>query len=106
VLKILPWVLFGLSCLVVGWLAIMLLNAGVALDNSRSQAIFLKDRSELALTIIRRDWTGVERSRVSKLSENLQREGAIVGVEGDSIKIGDFIFVTDKGLVKSVQYLK
>lgn len=105
-LKILPWILFGLSCIVNGCLAIMLLNAGFALDNSRSQAKFLQERIELALTIIRRDWISMNISGVSKLSENLQREGAIVGVKGDSIKIGDFVFVADKGLVKSVQYLK
>ena len=104
-IKVLPWIFFGLALLVAIYLFALLLDAGVALDNSRSQTSYLRERSELALTIIRKEWIGKDAKHVAELSKKLKQQGVVVGTEGNDYKIGDFIFETSDGVVSGVRYL-
>jgi len=105
-IKSLPWILFGLALLGFLGLFVLLLNAGVALDDARSQTTHLRERSDLALSIVRNDWIGKDTARVVELSNELGRQGVIVGVEGGAFEIGDFIFETTDGVITDVRYIK
>jgi hypothetical protein len=104
-IKVLPWVLFGLASLTAIYLFVLLLDAGVALDNSRLQNSYLRERSELALTIIRKEWIGKDEKDVAKLSQELKQQGVIVGIESNNYKVGDFIFEASDGVVTGVRYI-
>ena len=85
---------------------VLLLNAGVALDDARSQTMYLRERSDLAISIVRKDWIGKDTARVAELSKKLERQGVIVGVEGDVFEIGDFSFRTTDGVINDVRYIE
>lgn len=104
-IKALPWIFFGLALLAAIYLFVLLLDAGVALDNSRSQTSYLRERSELALTIVRKEWIGKDVKHVAELSKELKQQGVIVGTERNDYKIGDFIFETSDGVVSGVRYI-
>lgn len=103
--KALPWIFFGLALLAVLYLFVLLLNGGSALNDARSEVVRLRERSDLALSLVRKDWIGREAARVKVLSKEFERQGVIVGIEGDAFKIGDFIFETQDGLVTEVHYI-
>jgi hypothetical protein len=105
-IKALPWVLFCLALLAAIYLLVLLLDAGMALDNSRTQTSHLRQRSELALTIVRKEWVGKDATQVVDLSKELEQQGVIVGPESKSaFGIGDFIFETKDGVVTNVRYI-
>lgn len=104
-IKAIPWILFGLTFLASFYLFMLLLNGGVALDNARSEVTRLRERSNLALSIIRKDWLGKKAASLADLSRELERQGVIVGVEGDTFKVGDFIFETKGGVVTEIRYI-
>jgi hypothetical protein len=87
------------------YLFVLLLNAGSALDDARSEVARLRERSDLALSVVRKDWLGKDAASVADLSRQLEQQGVIVGTEGDSFKIGDFIFETKGSLVTRVRYI-
>ncbi len=103
--KGLPWIFFCLALLAVIYLFVLLLNGGDALDDARSEVARLRERSDLALTIVRKDWIGREVASVNNLSNEFKRHGVIVGVEDGTFKIGDFLFETQRGLVTEVHYI-
>jgi hypothetical protein len=104
-IKAIPWIFFGLTFLASFYLFMLLLNGGVALDNARSEVTRLRERSNLALSIVRKDWLGKKAASLADLSRELERQGVIVGVEGDTFKVGDFIFETKGGVVTEVRYI-
>lgn len=103
-IKVIPWIFFGVALAGALYLFVLLLNAGAALDNARSQVTYLRERSDLALSIVRKNWIGEDATRVADLSKELERQGVIVGVEGNDFKIGDLIFETKGGVVTGVRY--
>ncbi|MHC1697952.1 MAG: hypothetical protein AB9919_07870 [Geobacteraceae bacterium] len=104
-IKILPWILFGLTSLASIYLFMLLLNGGVALDNARSEVTRLQERSNLALSIVRKNLLGKKSAILNDLSRELKQQGVIVGVEGDTFKVGDFIFETNNSLITEVHYI-
>ncbi len=104
-IKALPWIFFGLTSLAAIYLFVLLLDAGMALDNARSQTTYLRERCDLALTIVRKEWIGKDSKHVAELSKELERQGVIVGTERNVYKIGDFIFETSDGVVSGVRYI-
>lgn len=56
--KLIPWILFALSVTAALYLFVLLLNAGSALDDRTSSVARLRERGDLALAVIRRDWVG------------------------------------------------
>lgn len=104
-IRMLPWFLFGLSLLAALYLCVLLMNAGVALDDARSQVARLQERNELVLSIARKDWIGKEVVRVAVLANELERQGVIVKKTKDgSFEIGDLIFEIKDGVVTQVRY--
>ena len=105
-IKTLPWIFFGIALLGAIYLFVLLLNAGMELDNARSQTTYLRERSDLALTIVRKEWVGKDTASVIELSKELERQGVVVGPESSSaFGIGDFIFETKGGVVTEVRYI-
>lgn len=104
-IKWVPWILLGLSLIAVFYLFLLLLNAGSALGDARSEVARLRERSDLALVVVHKDWLGKDAASVADLSRELGQKGLIVGTEGSSFKIGDFIFETKDGFVTGVHYI-
>jgi len=101
----LPWILFGLALLGAIYACILLLNAGSALDSARSEAARQRERSDLALSIIRKEWIGKDAEGVATLSREFEKQGVIVGTEDGSLEIGDLIFEIKQGSVTDVRYI-
>lgn len=104
-MKKIPWILFGMSLLVGICLLGLLLNGGVALDDARSEVIRLRERNNLALSIVRNDWLGQNKASIVNLSRELKKKGVNVGFEDNNLKIGDFIFVMKDDSVINVNYI-
>ncbi|WP_035217160.1 hypothetical protein [Desulfobulbus elongatus] len=104
-IRALPWIFFGLALLVVLYLSVLLLNGGAALNDARSEVERLRERSNIALSIVRKDWIGKDATSVNELSREFGRQGVIVGVEDGVFEIGDFIFETRDGLIMEVHYI-
>ncbi|MEW6301752.1 MAG: hypothetical protein AB1671_29155 [Thermodesulfobacteriota bacterium] len=104
-MKGLPWLLFGAAVLAALYVFTLLLNAGSMLDDSRSEASRLRDRSNLALEILRKDWVGRDVTAVASLSEELAQKGVIVGSEEGAVEVGDLVFVVKSGVITEVRYI-
>ena len=104
-IKSAPWILAVLSLLIAIYLFILLLNAGKALDNSRTEVMRLSERSDLALSIIRKEWIGRGVPEVSKLQNEAENKGITTGVEKNTFELGDVIFETESGSVTEVRYI-
>jgi len=104
-MKWVPWVLFALALVATLYSFVLLLNGGAALTDARSEVRRLRERSDLALSIIRRDWLGREAASVTGLSRELEQKGTIVGTEDGSFEVGDLIFEVKDGLVANVRYI-
>lgn len=87
------------------YLGFLVLDAGIALNDSQSVVDQLWDRRQLALEIMRRDWIGRPASEVDALARELEAGGSIVGREGETREIGDFQFYVEDGIVVDVQDL-
>lgn len=97
----------GLVLSLVGnvYLIMLLVDAGIVLDNAKSEVDLLWNRRELALEIIRLEWVGRPTSELDKLAGELKGDGVLVGLDGDSREIGDFIFDVEDGVVTDVRDL-
>ena len=102
--KVLPWILFGLASVAALYSFMLLMDASLALEDSRSRNAQLRGRCQLALTILRKDWIGREVIGVSDLSNELKHNGVIVSAVDNSYTIGDIIFETRGGVVSGVRY--
>ena len=100
-----PWTLFGVALVACALLLFKLLDAGVVLDNARSQADRYRNRADLSLRLIRKEWIGRTSASVGELSKELQQSGTTVGTEGSSFEVGDLVFETKEGKVTAVRYL-
>lgn len=87
------------------YLLVLLVDAGVVLDNARSEADLLWERRQLALEIIRRQWVGRPAAELDDLARDLAGGGVLVGREGDVREIGDFLFEVEEGVVTGVRDL-
>lgn len=103
-MKWLPWILFCSALLATLYSFFLLLNGGVALDNARSEVDRLKERSNLALSIVQEEWIGKNSSKLLDLSQRFEKEGVIVKRKGSTHEIGDIIFETENGIVVDVRY--
>src|SRR5687768_5665413 len=102
------WVSWGVAALLVvvaSYFGLLLLDAGVSLDNARSEVNRLRERSGFALELIRREWLGKSVATVESLSEEFRRKGVIVSVQAGTITIDDVIFDIEAGKVRSVRYI-
>src|SRR4051812_47273065 len=104
-MKRIPWILFGLSLVATLYLFALLLNAGSALDDARSEVARLRERSDLALAIIRKDWIGKDAASIASLSKEFEKQGVIVATERNSINIGPLILDTKDDAVTGVHYI-
>ncbi len=103
-IKWLPWILFCCSLLAAVYSFALLLNAGGALDDARSEVERLRERSDLALVILRKNWLGTEVTSLSTLSKDLRQQGVIVKNHEGVYEIGDIVFETKGGLIKDLRY--
>jgi hypothetical protein len=82
------------------------LDAGIMLDNSQNEMSRQRARSELSLAIIKTAWIGKRSDAFSLLSKELEgKTGAIAGIEGDAIELGDLVFETKDGVITDVHYI-
>lgn len=100
-----PWVLFGGALVACLLLALKLLDAGLILDNARTQSDLYRARTDLALRLIQKEWIGRPTASVNELAEELRRSGTNVGRDGATVEIGDLRFETDGGKVTAVRFL-
>jgi hypothetical protein len=101
----LPWLLFCLSLIATTYLLILLFDAGLALDDSRTQSSHLRKRSELALMIARKDWIGRSSKSVEDLATELEQQGITAKRREDgSFEIGTVVFETRDGVVTQMRY--
>ncbi|MCP5442307.1 MAG: hypothetical protein H6968_04680 [Chromatiaceae bacterium] len=100
-----PWSLFGTAFLAAVYIFVLLLDAGASLSNARSETERIRDRSDLVLSILRRDWLGKKAASVTELSEALHQKGVITGNENGLLEIGDLIFETKDGFVTDIRYI-
>ena len=103
--RLIPWVLFGLSLLGNLYLFALLLDAGALIDGAKSRVERLRERSDLALSVVRKDWIGKDAAYVIAISEEAERQGvSIKKTKEGSFEIGDLIFETKGGVVTEVRY--
>lgn len=104
-IKALPWILFGLALVAALYAFALVLNAGGSLDDSRTETARLRERNNIALSIVRKEWVGKDAASVVDLSKELQRKGIMVKRTRDgAFEIGDLIFETKDGVVTQVHY--
>lgn len=99
------WIVLAVSLIVNLVFSALLLDAGIMLDNARSQVDLLWERREQALEIMRRDWLGRSADEVDSLARDLEAQGIPIGTEGDTREIGDFLFEIKDGLVTHIRDL-
>lgn len=105
-IRVVPWLLFGLSLFAGIYLFFLLLDAGVALDDARSQVARLRERNELMLSVARKDWIGRPAASVSDLGSEFMRPGLITKkTEDGALEIGDLVFEIKNGVVTHIRYL-
>lgn len=104
-MKWLPWILFCSTLLAALYSFFLLLNGGAALDDARSEVGRLTERSNLALSIVEKEWIGKDSSKLLDLSQRLEKEGVIVKRKGSTHEIGDIVFETENNIVVGVRYL-
>jgi hypothetical protein len=103
--RLFPWLLVCLSFLGNLYLFVLLLDAGALIDGARSSVERLRERSDLALFIVRQEWVGKEVAGVRALSDEIGRQGVIVkNLPDGSFEVGDLIFETKEGIVTQVRY--
>ncbi len=103
--RMLPWLLFVLSLFGNLYLFVLLLNSGAWIDDMGSEVERQRERSNLALSIIRKEWVGKEAASVATLSDEIGRQGVIAKKAPDgSFEIGDLIFEIKDGVVTQVRY--
>lgn len=102
--RIFPWLLLGLASATAGFSTLLLINAGAALDDSRSQTDYLRERSELTLSIIRIDWVGRDERSLMELARTMEKRAAVIGREENAIRIGDLLFEINSGAVVEVRF--
>lgn len=105
-IRALPWIFLGLALLVVIYLSVLLLNGGAGITDARSEVERLREHSNIALSIVRKNLIGKDATSVNELSREFERQGVIIGVENDIIEIGDFIFKTRNRLIIDVHYME
>lgn len=87
------------------YLGFLLLDAGITLTYAESTSEQLWERRQLALEIMRRDWLGRSASEVDDFARELEKEGIMIGTDGEIREIGDFLFYVEDGVVVDVQDL-
>lgn len=84
------------------YLFVLLVDAGIVVDNANSQADALWERRNVALRIIRLDWIGRPARELEALASELEADGVIIDSEGNAREIGDFVFEVEDGIVTAV----
>lgn len=87
------------------YLFLLLLDAGIQLDNARSVVDILWERRQLALELINREWVGRSVNELEELASELEEDGILVGHDKDGREIGDFMFSVEGGIVTEVRDL-
>lgn len=100
----LSWILFALAAVATLSLCVLWLDLAITLDDARSETKRIRERSELALSVIQSDWVGREAAKVTALSDRFEKQGVITGTEDGAVEIGDLIFEVREGVVTGVRY--
>lgn len=103
--KILPWILFSLTLVLSLYFFALLLNAGSAIDDARRSEEWHREKSELVIKMLRKDWIGRSISQVNDLSNELKAQDHIVKINGDAFEIDGVIFETKNGIVTEVRFM-
>jgi hypothetical protein len=85
------------------YLLLLLLDAGIQLDNVRSEVDRLSERRQLALDLLNRHWVGRTVDEVDGLAKELSEDGVLIGREGELREIGEFVFYVESGTVTEVR---
>ncbi len=101
----LPWILCGIALVAAIYSFALLLNAGASIDDARSEVARMRERSDLALSVLRKDWIGKDVASVTNLSKDLARQGQVVKGRAGSLEIGQLVFHTKNGVVDEIRYI-
>jgi hypothetical protein len=102
--KALPWILFSLTLVMSLYFFVLLLNAGSAISDARSEESYHKKNRDFVLKILRKDWIGRSKSEVNDLANEFKDQGEIVKLSGDTFMVGGVVFETRDGIVKEVRF--
>lgn len=84
---------------------LLLINAGLELDNARSETSRQRDRSNISLLIINSYWKGKDQSELDKIIPIVQQPGMVIEKETELVQIGDLLFHLRNGKIYDVIYL-
>ena len=104
-LQIGAWILLAISFASNVYLMLLLVDAGVILDNTQTKFDQLWNRRKEALTIINHAWVGRSATDLEELANELKDHGIKVSLDGDAREIGDFLFEVEDGVVTEVRDL-
>lgn len=105
-MKKILWALLATSLVANVYLFAKLFDAGIMLDNSQSEMKRQRARSELSLAVINEAWIGKRSDAFFLLSKELEEKtGAIAGIEGNAIELGDLVIETKTGVITEVHYI-
>ncbi|KAA2284952.1 hypothetical protein [Arenimonas fontis] len=105
-IRIILSVILATSLLANFYLFVRLVDAGVMLDNTRSEVRRLHDRARISLGFVQRAWVGKGVASLSGLASALEKEGLrIDDSEQDAVEIGDLRFEVKGGVIVRVDYI-
>jgi hypothetical protein len=81
----------------------LLVNAGSATDDARSETLRQIERNQIALLIIQNDWIGQDISKLNEFIDKLDKEN-IIKHNDVSIEIHDIIFTFSNNKIINVAY--
>lgn len=103
--KWIPWsfaILFGLAAI---YLAITVLDSAISLDHSRSEQQRQRERSDLAITLLRERLVGEPEASLASTIVAAEKNGAIVKTTpGVEVQIDEISIRIIGGRVASVEY--
>lgn len=97
------WLGLAVSLIGNAWLFLLLVDAGILIDNAQSTTENLWERRQLAIEIMKRDWLGRPVSALEDLARDLKADGVIVKTRGQTHEIGSFLFDVEGGVVIDVR---
>jgi hypothetical protein len=104
-MKRLVWLALLFSVAGNAYLFYLLVDAGVSLDDARSEVDVLWNRRKETLKILQHDWVGKSVDELSDLEREAEAAGIPLGTEGENREVGDFIFYVERGTVVDVRDL-
>lgn len=104
-MKWVPWIisiLFGLAAI---FLAITVLDTAISLDHARSEQQRQRERSDLALSLLRERLVGEPEASLASTILAAEKSGAIVkAAPGVEVQIGEIVIRIEDRKIASVEY--